>query len=442
MRDCLGSARVAVVLSILLGLTGVLTIHAQAEWTITDLGTLGGLYGDAQDINDAGYVVGDSSVVVNDDPFLQVDGAFVWTPSGGMVPLGTGSGSSAQAINNAGEVVGFFGLGAATGVRAFLWTEADGVVNLGYLGEIFPGFASSSASDINELEQVVGQSSVPGGSRAFLWTRTSGMVSLGTLGGSNSSARAINDAGQVVGQSDTASGDEHAFLWTAADGMIDLGTLGGSSSTAADINEAGQVVGRAATASGDEHGFLWTAAGGMIDLGTLGGAGSRSQAEGINDAGEVVGLFNDNDDHAFYWTQQGGMVQLPTLTGIESAARAINNVGQLAGYGDIATGDAHAVIWTHNTNPPDPEEQITSLEASVQDLVASGSLKTGQATGLNRPLENALRSLASGKLASACAQLGDFQVEVAKKVSDGALTPAEGAALIESATSIRAALGC
>ena len=78
-----------------------------------------------------------------------------------------------------------------------------------------------------------------------------------------------------------------------------------------------------------------------------------ARRDGINDAGQVVGLVNDSDDHAFYWTAAGGMVALPTLTGIESAARAINNAGQLAGYGDIATGDAHAVIWSQASRPAD-----------------------------------------------------------------------------------------
>ena len=136
------------------------------------------------------------------------------------------------------------------------------------------------------------------------------------------------------------------------------------------------------------------------------------------------------------------MIELPTLTGIESGARAINNAGQVAGYGDIATGDAHAVIWSHAITPPTPEEQIESLEAAIQELVAGGSLKPGQAKGLTRPLENALRSLARGHLASACSQLSDFQAEVTRKVLDGALTSGEGVALIGAATRIRTALGC
>ena len=65
-----------------------------------------------------------------------------------------------------------------------------------------------------------------------------------TLGGADSYAYGINEAGQVVGASGTAGRDTHAFLYSNGT-MQDLGTLGGTFSAAQDINEAGQVVGRA-----------------------------------------------------------------------------------------------------------------------------------------------------------------------------------------------------
>jgi len=49
------------------------------------------------------------------------------------------------------------------------------------------------------------------------------------LGGANSYANAVNLHNAVVGNSLTASGDEHAFLWSRKYRMQDLGTLGGTS---------------------------------------------------------------------------------------------------------------------------------------------------------------------------------------------------------------------
>ncbi len=71
-------------------------------------------------------------------------------------------------------------------------------------------------------------------------------MDLGTLPGGIdfSSATDINDVEQVVGQTFTASGRQTAFLWTRQDGMIDLGMVPGHVfSTAAAINRRGVVVG-------------------------------------------------------------------------------------------------------------------------------------------------------------------------------------------------------
>ena len=217
------------------------------------------------------------------------------------------------------------------------------------------------------------------------------MVDIGTLGGRHSTAVAINDFGQVVGQAETDSLETHAFSWTAAGGMVDLGvagtqsgamdvsnsgavivrrttfptvssyvwtapgsivelgSLGGGSTVATAINDSGAVVGDSTTASGARHPFLWTPTDGMLDLGSLGGA--FATATDINNAGEVVGRADipGGDQHAFYWSATTGpIIDLPTLGGDETEAAAINESGQVVGYGNLApnSNDEHAFIWT------------------------------------------------------------------------------------------------
>jgi len=121
------------------------------------------------------------------------------------------------------------------------------------------------------------------------------MTDLGTLGGVSSFVSGINDSGQVVGRSETATGSMHAFVTGPnGEGMIDLGTLGGSFSDAAGINEAGQVVGSSETATGSEHAFVTGPDGtGMMDLNALVHLPEGvilATATGINNVGQVVAI--------------------------------------------------------------------------------------------------------------------------------------------------------
>ena len=192
------------------------------------------------------------------------------------------------------------------------------------------------------------------------------VTNLGTLGGLSTLPAAVNDTGQVVGQSQTAGGPVHAFLWTSESGMVDLGTLGGTYSYATAINDAGQVVGYSHNTEAYLHSaFLWTAEDGMVNLGTLGGT-SCSSATGINNAGQVVGWseFNGGEVYAFLWTPEGGMVNLNELIPTGSVGTWLQWADGISSTGFIIARSG----LRHDQIPPGGDAFILSLVSSVPVL--------------------------------------------------------------------------
>jgi probable HAF family extracellular repeat protein len=339
--------------------------------SLIDLGMLGPGQSRAVGINDNGQIVGETS-----RPDSKWPHAFSWV-NGTMTDLGTlGScygTSSAYAVSSTGQIVGW---SAAAEVPtptcsgdenydAFSWRN-------GVMRKLpaLPGRpeAFDRANGVNASGQIVGRTS----NAPVLWQNGS-VTDLGSLGGTRGSAQGINDQGQVVGSSETASGPTHAFIWQNGT-MRDLGTLGGTHSDAQGINGSGQVVGSSwIPGSTFSHAFLWQN-GTMRDLGTLGG--SQSFAYGINDDGQVVGASNTStgEMHGFVWLD-GIMSDLGTLGGRSSQAYAINNAGQVVGYSNTtASSSDHAVRWTLAVIPWIGRAALPSARRSLAIGVVNGLL--------------------------------------------------------------------
>ena len=91
--------------------------------------------------------------------------------------------------------------------------------------------------------------------------------------------------------------------------MQDLGTLGGLNSQAVGINNAGQVVGWSDMADGSQLSFIWDTVGGMRPLDLPNGMTS-DYISGISKDGEIVGSVTNDG-----WTTQHALVWRPDADG-------------------------------------------------------------------------------------------------------------------------------
>ncbi len=270
----------------------------------------------AEDINQQGWITG-VAYVHGDEwaAYLHADGRTRLLRGGRL--------AYAHSLNERGDVVG------TLDGQACWWPQ-------GGERQVLAGLCR--AASINNRGQVAGSARFDGVNERAALVSDGELIDLGTLGGATSVATGVNEAGQVTGYSQLASGEVHAFVWQPALGLLDLGTLGGAESRAVAINARGQVLGCSDDEDCGLHAFVCNGQ----EMAALPPPGEMDlTALSLNRHAEVVGKLADADGQWVASLTRGGrtrpLLSLLDASGAEwqalSVALGINDAGRIVGVG-------------------------------------------------------------------------------------------------------------
>jgi probable HAF family extracellular repeat protein len=256
---------------------------------------------------------------------------------------------------------------ALAGLAATVAVEAQPHFQVTDLG-VLPGFASSTASGLNDRGEVVGYCSHATADFhqvGFVW-RNGVMTGVGKLtGGNYSFATAINLNGAIAGDGDT--GNDRPQSWvTGASGLINIFPNNGGNTHAVFIDENDTVGGYYTTSlSGGVSswkGAIWTRDPKdprryrtlvlPVLLGGLNPKASGSLPNAFNRVGQAAG-YAENDrigQHACFWNNDAAhsIVDLGVFPGDwSSLAWGINDVGQVAGESHPPFG-SRPIVWDND----------------------------------------------------------------------------------------------
>ena len=245
-------------------------------------------------------------------PAVYANGALTFP----AIPPPDGYDQVLTGINDVGDIVGNGSKGRAP------------FTNFGAFAGPGDTSAGAQAYGLNNARQVVGSASAPMGQGPFVESYVSSGSSYAVIvvpGQAITNARAINNAGAVVGSFGPALGvfgppplyqqgfryQGNTFTTISVPGAVETVPLA--------INDAGEIAGTYRTANGNSHGF--TDIGGLFSDVT-GPDGAAFLPVGLNNAGQLVGTFGGT-----------GLSYLATLA---SAPAAVPEPASLALLGGLA----------------------------------------------------------------------------------------------------------
>ena len=216
-----------------------------------DLGTLGGSRSVARDINDHGIVVGES-FLKSDEPRQEFERAFLWSSDAGMTNLGAffDGWSRAVAINNHGVVIGWRQRGSA--VCGFIWTNEKGPLDI-----IGSNGLSFYPAAVNDDGVVIGEGDAHDGKRrAYTWTLSAGLTILHAPDEFHPSD--IDNDGNILGNIYSRPWQQPGLYKMTTQRYLSLPSAYGHQTSVKAINGLGVIVGEARTGSAKHvHPLMW-----------------------------------------------------------------------------------------------------------------------------------------------------------------------------------------
>ncbi len=331
------------------------TVTAQVEYTITDLGEPpeGAYNVIPTGLNNLGEVVGWSYTSFASPPYR----AWKWTPSEGLVvlpvPPPNSSGSyAASDINDSGVIAG----GSVSNYGGPAWRFENGAYT--FVG-LLSGNTWAMITGLNNAGDVVGYSDnfSPGGNTDdhFLGGPGNGMVQIAQNAGNNIGR--INDLQQVAGGGGLGG---NAIIWSPDAGVTTLGDPPGFSCTfATAINNVGQVAGRASgtcSQSSERVAWLYSESDGweiIVNIALPGEGGNRNEIPlAISNTGVVVGFSDVPPERAWVWSADRGArvlrdviddSALPSFFALHRAVD-VNDAGQIVATGTSLSGGLHGAF--------------------------------------------------------------------------------------------------
>ncbi len=242
--------------------------------------------------------------------------------------------------------------------RAYRWTAATGLVNLG----VASGADHSYGYGMSGSGLVVVGAGGAAYDTACRWTQATGMVSLGSLatGKPSFAFDATQDGSVVVGDGYLSNSLQRAFRWTQATGMQPFGQIlaGCDQSLALGITPTGSFLFGYCYHNAPQlvmpTACRWDASGNIIGLGILAGSAESVPGDCSADGSVIVGYCADmqgQNSRSFRWSAASGIEELlPPASMSRSIAGSVTGDGAvITGYG-FAGQDVEAVVWINGVS--------------------------------------------------------------------------------------------